>query len=333
MRKLSKTACSGKLTNSTTMERRIIQTVIGVEGAGKRLDCYLAARFTYLSRTGWQREIREGKITVNGMNSGDRSRKLQEGDTVSYDGRGIEEPPVDMSYSVLFEDDQLIAVAKSGNLPTHPSGRYFHNTLLMSLRQSMGVELHPLHRLDRETSGVILFSKDSMTTSRFQRALTRARKTYIALVEGHVREKAFDVDIPVGYDPASAIRKKRVASESAAESAFTRIERIAAFEDTTLIRAIPATGRLHQIRVHCAWAGHPIVGDKLYGPDEGRFLRFIRGEREDVPPVFHRTALHSRKYTFEHPATGEIISVKAPLPDDMKQLIASKKAARSWQTL
>jgi 23S rRNA pseudouridine955/2504/2580 synthase len=153
------------------MMKRINETTIAEDAATMRLDRYLARRFTYLSRTQWQREIRSGKISINGMPVQNAKRRLLPGDTVGYDGRDMAEPPVDPEYRVLYEDDRFLAVSKSGDLPTHPSGRYFANTLLMLLQEARREKLFPLHRLDRETSGVILFARDQETAAAFQKGL------------------------------------------------------------------------------------------------------------------------------------------------------------------
>ncbi len=308
--------------------KRINETTITEDAAAMRLDQYLARRFTYFSRTQWQREIQSGKISINGIQVQNVKRRLLTGDTVGYDGRGIAEPPVDPDYRVLYEDDWFLGVSKSGDLPTHPSGRYFANTLLMLLQEERREKLFPLHRLDRETSGVILFARDRETAAGFQKKFSGARKTYIAVVRGDFPGGTMTIDVPIGSDGSSVITKKRKAFHGADEPAVTHLRRMFRLGGCTVIKAMPETGRMHQIRVHCDFAGFPILGDKLYGADDSVFLDFIKNGLTDELRArlgFHRTALHSRAYSFHHPVLNRTITIKAPLPADMAGLITAAR--------
>ncbi len=308
--------------------KRINETTITEDAAAMRLDQYLARRFTYFSRTQWQREIQSGKISINGIKIQNVKRRLMMGDTVGYDGRDIAEPPVDPDFRVLYEDDWFLAVSKSGDLPTHPSGRYFANTLLMLLQDARREKLFPLHRLDRETSGVILFARDQETAAKFQKKFSGARKTYFAVVRGDFPAGTMTIDVPIGNDGNSLITKKRKAYPGADETAVTHLRRMFRLGDCTVIKAIPETGRMHQIRVHCDFAGFPILGDKLYGADDSVFLDFIKNGLTDELHAklgFHRTALHSRAYSFHHPVINRVITIKAPLPADMAHLISAAR--------
>ena len=310
------------------MDERINQTEVRPELDGVRVDVFLARRFTYLSRAGWQQEIADGRIWVNQAPACSASLRLRSGDIVRYRGGRIEEPPVDAAFGVLYEDEHLLGVDKTGNLPVHPSGRYFRNTLLRILEERLRQKLYPVHRLDRETSGLILLAKDSRTASSIQRNFHRVRKSYVAIVRGTVREREFNVDEPIGFDPSSLIKKKRAVLPGGQE-ARTRFRRILRFGDYSLLRAMPETGRLHQIRVHLHHAGYPIVGDKLYGRDAGLFARFIQTGL--TPQLLQeleleRCALHSRSLWFFHPVKKRHLFLKAPLPADMRSFIEERRA-------
>jgi 23S rRNA pseudouridine1911/1915/1917 synthase len=196
------------------------------------------------------------------------------------------------------------------------------------MEKRLGIKLYPVHRLDKETSGVILFAKSPDITSRIQKNFFKIKKTYIAIVYGAFPEKEFAVDVPIGYDPASTVKKMRIASLDAKDSARTRFKRIFSFGNYSLVKAFPETGRLHQIRVHLKYAGYPILGDKLYGLDPDYFLRFIReGMSEGLLEKleFPRSALHSRSLCFYHPELKKEILVRAPVPEDFRTFIQARR--------
>ena len=303
---------------------RINKTTVSMDYNSCRLDKYLSDRFTYLSRTEWQREILSGRVYINSEKITVVHKRLHYGDMVSYAGRKISEPEIDTNYSILYEDDSLIGINKSSNLPVHPSGRYFMNTLQRLLEGRLKIKLYPVHRLDRETSGVVIMAKNPDAASRIQKSFKSIKKKYIAIVHGNVSQREFMVDVPIGRDLDSSIRKRRRAYYGAKETARTYCKRLFSFDEYSLISAIPETGRLHQIRVHLNYAGYPIVGDKLYGCDETIFLKFIENGLTDEMwerLLMRRSALHSRSISLFHPNTGESIMIKASLPDDFREFI------------
>ncbi len=297
---------------------------------GMRLDRFLASRFTYRSRSKWAEIIREGRIRVNG-NAVRPSKLLRAGDVVSYVPLEIEEPPVDGRYEVLYEDAWMVAIAKSGNLPIHPSGRYFKNTLLHILFEEhpeWGM-LHVVHRLDRETSGVVVFGRTREATRLLaaQFASRRARKEYLVLVHGIPSQDGLEIDLPLGLDPTSRIRKA-VGVVEGGVPARTLVEVLHRGEDWALCLARPLTGRLHQIRVHLKAVGHPVIGDKVYGLDEGFFLRFISEEgltEEDRRRlILPRQGLHAWRLSLKHPAHEREMQLRAPLPEDIADFLRKK---------
>jgi len=276
-----------------------------------------------MSRTSWQREITQGRVLVNGSPAIVPGRKIRPGDMVAYLPGEYEEPAVDRSYQALYEDDEFFAVSKSGNLPVHPSGIFFRNTLVMLLEEDLGVKLYPVHRLDRETSGAILFGKSAESASAMQKNFGSFAKSYRAMVRGVPAEKNFIIDVPIGQARESLIRKKREAYHGAAEESRTMFSILSFSTGASLLEAVPVTGRMHQIRAHLKYAGHPIIGDKLYGPDESVYLEYIeKGLTDSVirRAGFSRCALHSYSIGFVHPFNGRDVSIYAPLPDDMVKL-------------
>ncbi len=297
---------------------------------GMRLDRYLAGRFTYRSRTQWRRIIAEGRITVGGERVRP-SRTLRRGDVVAYVPLERAEPAVDRAVKTLHVDAHLVAVAKTGNLPMHPSGAYFRNTLIHLLADE-----HPewgylrvIHRLDRETSGLVVFGRDRDTTQQMaaQFRSRRVEKRYLAIVRGTPPSVDFTIDAPLGEATGGLVRKA-VGVRADGAPASTRVRVLHRGSDWAWVEAQPHTGRLHQIRVHLKHAGLPILGDKVYGPSERFFLKFIADEPltadEQAALGMDRQALHAWRLTFDHPATGVRTTLTAPLPQDMAGVLRDR---------
>ena len=307
--------------------KRLIESKVPPNFNEERIDKYLATRFTYQSRSKWQSEIECGNIIINGHRCTSFHKKIKTEDVIIFKTSGDNEPDVDFSYSIIFEDEDIIGINKTGDLPVHPAGIYFEHTLLMDLQNKRNKNLFPVHRLDRETSGVILMAKNKDSASKLQSGFNSFKKEYIAIVQGTSPQKGFTVDVPIGNDEGSEVRKKRRAYPDAKESAKTDFKPILAIDKYSLVKAYPQTGRLHQIRVHLQYAGFPIVGDKIYGGDESLYLEFIEnGYTDELTQKLElpRTGLHARKLTFYHPVHGEKVVLKAPIPADMTDFIWSK---------
>lgn len=308
-------------------KQRVIESPVTGNYSGMRLDLYLSKRFSYLSRTSWQREITEGKVMINGAVIMNVKRKIYPGDMIVYMAGDIIEPEVDPGYSIIFENENYLAVNKTGNLPVHPSGIFFNNTLVMLLEERTGSKFYPVHRLDRETSGVVLLAKNSRAASAAQENFGKAVKEYIAVIRGTALERDFTVDIPIGPARSSLINKKREAYDGAPESALTHFSIVSATGSLSLVKARPVTGRLHQIRAHLKYAGYPILGDKIYGPDESIYLEYIKsGSDPDLVrrSGFSRCALHSCSFFFFDSFEKREIKIAAEIPYDMERLIRSE---------
>jgi RluA family pseudouridine synthase len=296
---------------------RIITSRIPHLQSAERLDGYCAGRFTYLTKDQWGDEIRDGKVSLNDATILDPATMLKGGEMLAYDGSGIVEPVVDEKITILYEDEWFIAVNKTGNLPVHPAGRYFNNTLTAILEERYGRKVYPVHRLDRETSGVMLIAFDGRGAGSLFESLSKGSKEYLALVHGTFPDHEMTIDLPLGRDIGSAVRKKRKAWPGGTEKAVTRFMKVLTAGDISLVRCFPETGRLHQIRAHLLSSGFPIVGDKLYGRDEAAFLTFIEhGLTAELEKrlLLPRCALHTAKLAFLYPQSKKEMIIRAPLP-------------------
>ena len=307
--------------------QRQANVVISPAEAGRRLDTWLAHRFTYRSRRQWQESVRAGEIHLNG-HPAKVATLVQPGDAIEYRMPDAAEPPVDVAMQTLYEDDTVLVITKSGDLPCHPGGRYFDNTLWSVLRQQFD-NVHLVNRLDRETSGIVLIAKDAAAAGALmsQFADHTVTKAYLALVYGAFPPQ-LDTEGVLVADAASEVRKKRAFvpdPDAAGESARTIFACLASSAGLSLIRAVPTTGRLHQIRATLCSLGFPLVGDKLYGPDDRMYLRYIADELTDADRTalrMGRQALHAYRLVFSHPVDGRQIQVTAPLPADLQQIMA-----------
>ena len=307
--------------------QRIAETMIGPESEGIRLDFYLQKRFSYRSRTEWQKSIDDGEILLNGKPA-KSSRRLHAGEKITFSPKSLEEPPVDPSYEILADTPDFLAVSKSGSLPCHPAGVFFRHTLWFLLREKYGENIHIATRLDRETSGVVLIAKNPGTAAEFTRALmsgNSVRKTYLAIVHGAFPADPIHAEGWLSSDPDAHIRKKRRFTREQvpdSESSCTDLRLIARLKnDLSLVEACPATGRLHQIRATLCSLGYPMAGDKLYGLDDRFFERFAEDALTDEDRrmlILPRQALHASELSL--PFRGGILHFESPLPEDMKRL-------------
>lgn len=217
------------------------------------------------------------------------------------------EPVVDSRFEVLYDDDICIAVNKSGNLPVHEGGLYYENTLTRILEKKYGKRLYPVYRLDRETSGIVVFAKrrEQVKTVKIK------DKEYLAVVEGVIKQRLV-IDSPIGEIKGEYVKWKMSVTKTG-RSAETVVEPVKALKNATLLRIFPKTGRQHQIRVHLQHVGHSVVGDKLYGKSDKTFLDYLEGKELNLP--IKRQALHLYKIRLNNH------EITAPIPEDMNKLI------------
>lgn len=229
--------------------------------------------------------------------------------------------PDELESWILRNDDELLVVNKPGLVVCHPSKHGPWSSLVGACREYLGVErLHMPSRLDRETSGVVVFVKKPELASVLQKAIQfrQVTKSYVAILEGEMKEPV-TVDQPLANDEGSLVRIRQWVVSGGAPS-VTSFEPVRANQNYTYTSVKPKTGRLHQIRVHAAWLGHPVVGDKIYGPDQKLFVEFCeegftRNLAKHLP--LRRQALHASRIDY-HLETG-LMTFEAPLAADLAE--------------
>lgn len=221
--------------------------------------------------------------------------------------------PVDLPIDILYEDSELVVPAKPANMPTHPSHDHYNDTVANALcyrYERMGVPFcfRPINRLDRDTSGLLLIARGQIAADRLNRAMRegRIRKHYLAILEGAPEPAEGEIETHLCRTAESIIVRRVCTPEEGGDYALTRYRTLAVSDGYALVEASPITGRTHQLRVHFAHIGHPIVGDDLYG---------------HAHPDMPRQALHAHTLTFPHPTDGREISACAPLPADMSAFL------------
>ena len=307
--------------------------------AGRSLLDFHTQRFKYQSSEKWKLEIGRGKVTVNGK-AATTGYLLRINDIVEY-SFVLNEPPVDRNIQILHEEETFLVANKPGNLPSHADGNYIKNTLIFLLRQRLADKgfrgvIHLAHRLDRETSGIIVTGKTKSAHQSLVRQFEArtVAKEYIAIVRGVIDDASFEVKGFLVPDQDSCISiKKKVVSDDGADAKYsaTAFEVLERFASSTMIRCRPVTGRTNQIRAHLAYAGYPLVGDKLYGRTDDEFLHFVRNAKAgcyDLLPWLEtpRHLLHASQLSINHPVSGELLVFNAPVPEDMKSFIRNNRA-------
>ena len=232
---------------------------------------------------------------------------------------------------IVFEDERLLVVNKPGDVVCHPSKAGPWSSLVGALREYARLPtVHLVFRLDRETSGIVVLAKDARMASRLQRAMQERKigKAYLAVLMGELAAPV-TVDRPLGDDISSPVFvKSAVVSDGEGQRAVTHFHPLRRGEGVTLVRIITETGRKHQIRAHAQWLGHPLVGDKIYGPDARLYLDFIdHGWTEALAAklLLPRQALHCAEIDLRPAGLAHVFA--APLPDDLRQFLASRGIA------
>ena len=288
--------------------------------SGERLDAFLARCAEGLSRSAAQKLIEEGAVRRNGK-PGKKNDKLNVGDAIEYEipeAKPVDIQPTEMQLDIVYEDEDLLVINKPKGLVVHPAAGHQDDTLVNGLMHALGDdlsgingELRPgiVHRIDKDTSGLLAVAKNDHAHLMLASQLKdhSMARTYEAIVCGSFREDSGTVDAPIGRHPSD--RKKMCVTERNSKHAVTHWEVVARYRGYTHIRCKLETGRTHQIRVHMAHIGHPILGDLVYGrkkPELGQDSQ----------------CLHAGALCFQHPRDGRPVMVFAELPQYFKDVIA-----------
>ncbi|MDX1946837.1 MAG: RluA family pseudouridine synthase [Pirellulaceae bacterium] len=319
-----------------------LEFVIGPEDAGARLDAYLARVLPKFSRVQLRKVIGAGGVKVNGQGT-KVAYRLSAGERVS-----VVLPPMntagphpeDIPLDVLYEDEHIIAVNKPPGMVVHPARGHWSGTLASALSfhfqelSQVGGETRPgiVHRLDRDTSGVMVVAKtDPMhhaLAAQFEQRTTE--KEYFAITAGAPNHDRDWIDQPIGVHPHQREKMAIRADHATSRQATTFYEVVERFAGFAAVRVLPKTGRTHQIRVHLAYIGTPVLCDRLYGGrsqiTRGELRRVPRGASDANEVLLTRQALHAARIKLTHPATSQPIEFAAPLPADLQRVVQELQA-------
>jgi 23S rRNA pseudouridine1911/1915/1917 synthase len=325
----------------------ILTFLVAAEDAGTRLDAYLAARINDWSRARIQRLIEDGDVLVGGRTI-KPSYKLRANDEVEAEltpPASADFTPENIPLEVVYEDDEIVVVNKPAGLVVHPAAGLSSGTLANALayrfsqlrnadfgllidktasnpQSAIRIPQYPrpgiVHRLDRDTSGLIVVAKTESSHEKLADQF-RARevfKSYVALVHGHVAEESGTIDQPIARDPRNRTRMAVVRGGRPSLSLY-RVRR--RFDRFTLLDVEIKTGRTHQIRVHLQWLKHPVVSDAVYGDGRDKTVQDVQ-VRARINAL-KRQFLHAEQLAFRHPRTDERLHFTAPLPDELAKLL------------
>ena len=286
---------------------------------GERLDAFLARSVENLSRSGAQKLLDEGCVLLRGK-PGRKNDKLKAGDPVEVtipEPKAVDIAPKEMPLDIIYEDDDVLVLNKPKGLVVHPAAGHQDDTLVNGLLYAMGDslsgingELRPgiVHRIDKDTSGLLAVAKNDLAHAVLASHLKdhSMARTYEAIVCGGFREDSGTVDAPIGRHPSD--RKKMCVTQRNSKNAVTHWEVVRRYRGYTHVRCRLETGRTHQIRVHMAHIGHPILGDTVYGHKKSEL-----GQDSQC--------LHAGVLCFRHPRDGRPVIVHAPLPEYFRQVL------------
>ncbi len=332
--------------DSDSLWQTEVEYEISPQHAGQRLDVFLASRRDLgLSRSHIQKLIAEGLVTLDGEVT-KPSYRLEPGERVRVtvpQPQPLEVEPEDIPLDILYEDAHLVVVNKRRGMVVHPAPGHGGGTLVNALLahcdhlSGIGGVCRPgiVHRLDRDTSGVMVVAKSDLAHRSLSEQIKNrtAQRRYLALVFGDVPASEGTVETRIGRDPEN--RKRMAVVSEGGREAVTHYRVLERFGDFTLVECALRTGRTHQIRVHMAHLGHPVAGDPVYGPRRPRRFRRemarVMAVESNAPypsavAALEGQALHAYRLTFRHPASGEPMELRAPLPPDMERALNELRA-------
>ena len=298
--------------------------ILTCDRSGERLDAFLSRALPEISRSAAQKLIAEGNVLLDGKPA-KKNDRLEHGQTVSVtipEPKPVDVTPTEMQLDIVYEDEDVAVINKPKGLVVHPAAGHQDDTLVNGLLYAMGDslsgingELRPgiVHRIDKDTSGLLAIAKNDLAHAVLASQLkdhTMAR-TYEAIVCGNLKEDSGTVDAPIGRHPTD--RKKMCVTQRNSKPAVTHWEVVKRYRGYTHIRCHLETGRTHQIRVHMAYIGHPILGDTVYGHKKKELGQDTQ-------------CLHARQLVFLHPRTGQPVTVTCPLPDYFEGVLQKLRA-------
>lgn len=298
------------------------ELTVEVGDAGCRLDTFLSQKIAGLSRNRVQKLVEDGRVLINQVSCEDKNYRLQIGDLVSVTIPPPEEAlvePEEIRLHIIYEDKDLLVINKPRGMVVHPAPGHAKGTLVNALLSycrdlsGIGGVMRPgiVHRLDKDTSGLLIVAKNDFAHRALSGQLKERelRREYIALVNGKVKPEVGRIEAPIGRHPR---HRKKMAVVTGGREAVTCYRVLKYFDRYSLLQLNLETGRTHQIRVHLAYLGYPVVGDPTYA----------KGSTGDLPPELTAPqALHARRITFTHPRTRKTMQFSTPLPEEFKKTL------------
>ncbi|MCK4539424.1 MAG: RluA family pseudouridine synthase [Candidatus Krumholzibacteria bacterium] len=323
-------------------DNKIFRFIVDEEESGERIDSFLSGRIPELSRSRIQKAVKAGEVLCCGKPVGKVSSRVAGDDTIELKFT----PPVplsilpeDIPLDIVYEDSSLLVVNKQAGMVAHPAPGNETGTLVNALLHhcsdlsGIGGVIRPgiVHRLDRLTSGLLVVAKDDITHISLSRQLQerKVKRIYFAFVWGGMPAEEGEIDLPIGR--SSSDRKKMAVIHRGGRQANTNYYVLDTFGPLQYIKIKLGTGRTHQIRVHLAHVGHPVIGDPVYGGNKirkGSLGKFDLDKSRQVLSMIERQALHAGELSFFHPKKEELMSFEAPLPPDMESMLSFCR--RSW---
>lgn len=309
----------------------------------RRIDRYLASRLPDYSRTFLQKLVKEGAVLVNGRTV-KSSYDIQKGDFISVRVPVLEESkivPEDIPIDIVYEDDYLMLINKPYDMVVHPAGRHHCGTVVNALAfhcQNLSQVNGPLkagivHRLDRDTSGIMLTIKSDAVHSQIAMQFEKrsVRKEYLAVVEGELMFDSDEISLPIARHIIDS--QKMAVRHDIGKEAVSIYEVIERFRGYTLVKVMPKTGRTHQIRVHMRAIGHPVVADFMYSSQESCYLSdLLQKKREEGElPIIDRQALHAHRIEFFHPIHNKKMEFEVDMPADISALVSTLRDVRPYR--